>query len=66
MSILGTEMDDEFCRERARTVRSVAEKADLFIKRRLLQLAQNYERRIGRKDGDDIRDEKKPEASPSR
>jgi hypothetical protein len=41
------------------TVRSVAEKADPFIKRRLLQLAQNYERRIGRRDGDDIRDEKK-------
>jgi len=39
-------MDDEFCRERARTVRSLAEQADPFIKKRLLQLAAHYERRI--------------------
>jgi hypothetical protein len=42
----GDGMDDEFCRERARTVRALAEEADPFIKRRLLQLAHNYERRI--------------------
>jgi len=39
-------MDDEFCRERARTVRALAERADPLIKRRLLQLASHYERRI--------------------
>lgn len=42
----GTDMDDEFCRERARTVRALAERADPLIKRRLLQLASHYERRI--------------------
>ncbi|MGY3443279.1 hypothetical protein [Bradyrhizobium sp. USDA 4473] len=41
-------MDDEFCRERARIVRELAEQADPFIKKRLLQLAANYERRIDR------------------
>jgi hypothetical protein len=41
-------MDDEFCRERARTVRALAERADPLIKRRLLQLASHYERRITR------------------
>ncbi|WP_375779191.1 hypothetical protein ACE103_09420 [Bradyrhizobium sp. ma5] len=40
-------MDDEFCRERARTVRALAEQADPFIKKRLLQLAAHYERRVG-------------------
>ena len=39
-------MDDEFCRERARAVRELADKADPFIKRRLLELALHYERRI--------------------
>ena len=49
-------MDDEFCRERARAVRAIAEQADPFIKHRLLQLAHHYERRIrlseGKNDGD--------------
>ena len=39
-------MDDEFCRKRARTVRDLAERADPFIKKRLLELAKHYERRI--------------------
>ncbi|MCK1406134.1 hypothetical protein [Bradyrhizobium sp. 76] len=39
-------MDEEFCRERLRVVRDLAAKADPFVKRRLLQLAQHYERRI--------------------
>ena len=39
-------MDEEFCRERARTVRALAERADPLIKRRLLQLASHYERRL--------------------
>jgi hypothetical protein len=42
----GFQMDDEFCRERARTVRALAEQADPFIKERLLKLATHYERRI--------------------
>ncbi|MCA6099187.1 hypothetical protein [Bradyrhizobium australafricanum] len=41
-------MDDEFCKERARTVRALAEQADPFIKLRLLQLATHYERRVDR------------------
>ena len=39
-------MDDEFCRERLRTVQELAEKADPFIKKRLLELARHYERRL--------------------
>jgi hypothetical protein len=39
-------MDDEFCRKQAKTVRDLAEKADPFIKKRLLELADHYERRI--------------------
>lgn len=39
-------MDEEFCRERLRTVKELAEQADPFIKRRLMELARHYERRI--------------------
>jgi hypothetical protein len=39
-------MDEEFCRERAKTVRELADKADPFIKKRLLELANHYERRL--------------------
>ena len=39
-------MDQDFCRERAKVVRELAENADPFIKRRLLELAQHYERRL--------------------
>jgi hypothetical protein len=39
-------MDDEFCKERARTIRALAEQADPLIEKRLLQLAAHYERRI--------------------
>lgn len=38
-------MDEEFFKERARTVREIAEKADPFVKRRLLDLADSYERK---------------------
>lgn len=41
-------MDDEFCKERARTVRAIAEQADPLIKKRLLRLAANYEQRVDR------------------
>ncbi len=39
-------MDDDFCRERLKTVRDLAEKADPFIRQRLLELAGHYERRL--------------------
>ena len=35
-------MDEEFCRERLRTVRELAEQADPFIKKRLMELARHY------------------------
>ena len=37
----------EFLEERLRLVRALAEKADPFTKRRLLELADSYEGRIG-------------------
>ena len=37
-------MDEEFRKDRARTVREIAEKADPSTKKRLLELAQRYER----------------------
>jgi len=40
-------MNDEFLRERARTVRSIADNADPFTKKRLLNLAERYEDRVG-------------------
>ena len=39
-------MDDDFCKERAKTARELADKADPFIKKRLLELASHYERRL--------------------
>jgi hypothetical protein len=36
-------LDDEFKKQRAQTVRDLAEKADPFIKRRLLDIAARYE-----------------------
>ena len=41
-------MNDEFLRERARAVRSIADKADPFTKKRLLDLAEKYDGSIGR------------------
>ena len=62
-------MDDEFCRERARAVRAIAEQADPFIKRRLLQLAHHYERRIRMSEGNKIdgdEDRKAPAVSQTK
>jgi hypothetical protein len=39
-------MDKDFCRKQAKLVRTLADEADPFIKRRLLQLAEHYERRL--------------------
>lgn len=38
-------MDETFVKERAKTVRALAEKADPFTRIRLLELADRYERR---------------------
>ena len=39
-------MDEDFCRERAKTLRELADKADPLIRKRLLELAKHYERRL--------------------
>jgi len=51
-------MDKEFYRQQARLVRTLADQADPFIKRRLLQLAEHYERRLSIPNGkkDDVQD----------
>jgi hypothetical protein len=36
-------LDDEFYKERARHIRELADKADPFIRKRLLDLAGNYD-----------------------
>jgi hypothetical protein len=41
-------MDDEFYKERARHIRELADKADPFIRKRLLDLAGNYDAIIRR------------------
>jgi hypothetical protein len=41
-------MDEAFMKERALHIRNLADKADQFIKRRLLDLAASYESRLGR------------------
>ena len=40
-------MDVDFLRDRALFIRSLADKADPFIKKRLLTLAAAYEKRAG-------------------
>ena len=39
-------MDDDFIRGRARDIRELAAKADPFTQKRLLDLADTYERRL--------------------
>jgi hypothetical protein len=39
-------MNEEFFKERAITVRSLAERADPFTKKRLLDLADSYENKV--------------------
>jgi hypothetical protein len=41
-------MDEEFLKQRVRLTRDLAEQADPFIKRRLMDLANNYEARLTR------------------
>jgi hypothetical protein len=40
--------EEEFLKQRVRLIRNLAAKADPFIKRRLMDLANNYEARIVR------------------
>jgi hypothetical protein len=54
-------MDDEFCKQRAKAVRDLAEKADPFIKKRLLDLAKHYERRVTGANETEARPERQPE-----
>ena len=54
-------MDDEFCKQRAKAVRELAEKADPFIKKRLLELARHYERRVTRAKETEARPEQQSE-----
>lgn len=39
-------MDETFLKDRLATVRELAQRADPFIKRRLLELAQRYDRQL--------------------
>ena len=41
-------MNDEFLRERAQTLRAIADTADPFTKKRLLDFAKRYEDHIAR------------------
>ncbi|WP_375412093.1 hypothetical protein [uncultured Bradyrhizobium sp.] len=41
-------MNDEYLKEYALRVRTLAEKADPFIKKRLLDLADRYDAKLGR------------------
>jgi hypothetical protein len=41
-------VDEQFLRDRAKIVRDLADKADPFIRRRLLDLVERYDRRINR------------------
>jgi hypothetical protein len=41
-------LDSEFYRKRVHQIRELADRADPFIKRRLLDLAQRYEDKLGR------------------
>ncbi|MCC8948539.1 hypothetical protein H8A97_26360 [Bradyrhizobium sp. Arg62] len=41
-------LDDEFNKQRSKLLRELADKADPFIKRRLLDLASRHEKRHGK------------------
>jgi hypothetical protein len=41
-------MNEEYFKEQSRRVRSIAETADPFTKKRLLALAESYDARLGR------------------
>jgi hypothetical protein len=41
-------MNDEYLKEHALRIRALADKADPFIKKRLLDLADGYDRKLGK------------------
>jgi hypothetical protein len=41
-------MNDEYLREHALRIRALADKADPFIKKRLLELTDRYDRKLGK------------------
>ena len=41
-------MNDEYLKEQSQRVRTLAEKADPFTKKRLLDLAEKYDARLGK------------------
>jgi hypothetical protein len=49
-------MDVDFLRDRALFIRSLADKADPFIRKRLLNLAAAYEKRAGAQPETPVRD----------
>ena len=49
-------MDVDFLRDRALFIRSLADKADPFIRKRLLNLAAAYEKRAGAQPETRVRD----------
>jgi hypothetical protein len=53
-------MDEDFLRDRALYIRSLADKADPFIRKRLLNLAAAYEKRAGAQPETLVRDIRKP------
>jgi hypothetical protein len=53
-------MDEAFLRERVQHIRNLAEKADPFIKKRLLALAASYEKRMGRQSSAPVKVMPKP------
>jgi hypothetical protein len=46
--LAGLIMDGEFLKQRVRFIRDLADKADPFIKRRLMDLARDYDARLAR------------------
>ncbi len=48
IALLEIFMDDDFNTKRARQIRDLAETADPFIRRRLLDLAERYETKAGK------------------
>ena len=46
--ILGWRMNEDFCKQQAQRVRDLADKADPFTKKRLLDLADKYDVKAGK------------------
>jgi hypothetical protein len=44
-------MDDDFCKQHAQRVRDLADKADPFTRKRLLDMAHKYDAKTGKPSG---------------